>query len=153
MIYVYFISSGKGKKAPIKIGVSKNIDKRIDELQTGNPNKLHLLSAIECTSIKRAYNLEGYLHHKLRRFRLVGEWFRREDWNLPSILSVYEGRIKEEAGTFRRLKGHDIKKELIKENRELKERVKKLEDDIEEYLDEISNVSNDPYKLNLTSKE
>ena len=137
MVYVYFVSSGRGKRAPIKIGVSKNVDKRVDELQTGNPNKLYILSIIECTTVKRAYNLEGYLHHKLKRFRLVGEWFRRADWNLPSILSVYEGKIKEELGVFRRLKGKDIKKELIKENRELKEKIKKLENDIEEYLDEM----------------
>jgi len=140
MIYVYFISSGKGKKAPIKIGVSKNVDKRIDELQTGNPNKLYVLSLIECTSVKRAYSLEAYLHYKLKRFRLVGEWFRRADWNLPSILKVYQGKIHEELGIFRRLKGSDIKKELIKENRELKEKIKQLEDDMDEYLDELNST-------------
>jgi len=36
MFYVYFIQAGKGA---IKIGQAKNVDRRLKELQVGNPQE------------------------------------------------------------------------------------------------------------------
>ena len=54
----------------IKIGRSKDPQKRLKQLQTGNPNKLKLIAFFEGEGWK-----EKIIHEKLRRYRLKGEWF------------------------------------------------------------------------------
>lgn len=73
--YVYFIQEKLGELAPVKIGVAKNPEVRLAELQIGNPRKLILLTQIGPVSQKRAYHLEKQLHRKLKRHKLRGEWF------------------------------------------------------------------------------
>jgi len=73
-MYVYLIRSGR-KKGAIKIGVASNIEKRISELQTGNPAELCLVASIPCSSRKHAYDIEKGLHKRLRRWHIRGEWF------------------------------------------------------------------------------
>jgi len=72
---VYFIQGGQDKKAPVKIGVAKNIKKRLDCLQTANYEKLILIAQIECSNRLEAYNIESYLHEGLSKRRIRGEWF------------------------------------------------------------------------------
>lgn len=74
-MYVYFIKSGFDKKPPIKIGVAKNINRRLDSLQTANPEKLEVIASIKCSNRAEAYNIESYLHEKLKNRRIRGEWF------------------------------------------------------------------------------
>lgn len=57
----------------IKIGRSKNPEKRLKQLQTGNPNKLKLIAEFKNQGWK-----EKIIHEKLRLFRLKGEWFSYE---------------------------------------------------------------------------
>ena len=57
----------------IKIGRSKDPQKRLKELQTGNPNKLKLIA-----TFKDKGWLEKILHEKLAKYRLNGEWFSYE---------------------------------------------------------------------------
>ena len=59
-MYVYFIQSGK--KGPIKIGKAKNIERRIENLQTANAYKLHLIALIKCDNCLEARHLEGKIH-------------------------------------------------------------------------------------------
>ena len=54
----------------IKIGRSKNPQKRLKQLQTGNPNKLKLIVAFKGEGWK-----EKNIHERLDRYRLEGEWF------------------------------------------------------------------------------
>lgn len=54
----------------IKIGRSKNPDKRLKQLQTGNPNKLKLIASFKGEGWR-----EKLIHEDLRCFRLKGEWF------------------------------------------------------------------------------
>ena len=83
-MYVYFIKAGKSKKAPIKIGVAANIERRLATLQTGNHLELFLLAAIQCDSKAHAYGLESMFHRMLGRHKIRGEWFRH-DLNLKAI--------------------------------------------------------------------
>lgn len=83
-MYVYFIKAGKNKKAPIKIGVATNIERRLATLQTGNHLELFLLAAIKCDSKSHAYGLESMFHRMLKRHKMRGEWFRH-DLNLKVI--------------------------------------------------------------------
>lgn len=75
----------------IKIGRSKDPQKRLKQLQTGNPNKLKLIASFEGEGWK-----EKILHERLDSFRLEGEWF---DYNcIGSIpVDIYE---KIEWGSF-----------------------------------------------------
>ena len=73
-MYVYFIQAGR--KGAIKIGVARNIDRRIDCMQTGNPFKLRLLAAIPCQSRTQALDLERKIHERFARQRVRGEWFQ-----------------------------------------------------------------------------
>jgi len=65
---IYFISNGNR----IKIGITKNIKRRLKDLQTGNANNLRLIAEeYSDNDAKRELNL----HLKFAKDRLVGEWF------------------------------------------------------------------------------
>ena len=68
----------------IKIGRSRHPQKRLKQLQTGNPNKLRLIKSFEGQGWR-----EGFLHERLKEFRLEGEWF---DYNCVGNLpdDLYE---------------------------------------------------------------
>ena len=54
----------------IKIGRSKDPQRRLKQLQTGNPNKLKLIASFKGQGWK-----EKILHENLEKFRKEGEWF------------------------------------------------------------------------------
>lgn len=64
----------------IKIGRTNNINRRIEELQTGCPYKLKLL-----VHLPGKGDIEHYLHDRLSDFRIRsnGEWFK--EGGLPSL--------------------------------------------------------------------
>tara|TARA_Y100000361_G_C11161446_1_gene347661 strand:- start:6437 stop:6835 length:399 start_codon:yes stop_codon:yes gene_type:complete len=93
--YVYMITDG----SYIKIGKANDIDRRIRELQTGNPKKLEILHVFECDE-GEANTLEKQIHSDFACLRVHGEWFsmRILDFLNPKkgILSMIDakGRIK-----------------------------------------------------------
>jgi hypothetical protein len=66
---VYLIRSNDGK---YKIGISINPSKRIDQLNTGNPEKLELIESYESVN---ASKIETSLHNRYMYARQNGEWF------------------------------------------------------------------------------
>lgn len=84
---VYFIQSGK--KGAIKIGRTKNLAKRLERLQCGNPFELRVLATIPCGSEEECIGLEARLHRFFRKSRIRGEWFkgtiRFTDYHHPRI--------------------------------------------------------------------
>jgi len=86
--YVYFIQSG-GPDSPVKIGVAKDVQARLKDLQTANAYTLKIKSIIECDSSIHAYNIENKMHRRYKRHRLHGEWFT------SSILSDNKKKKKE----------------------------------------------------------
>lgn len=70
-VYAYFVSDGEY----IKIGVAKDLSKRLAALQTANARKLEMLFAIPANSEKHAFELEKILHHQYSHFAMNGEWF------------------------------------------------------------------------------
>lgn len=82
---VYFIGI-VGRKNLFKIGVSKNCEKRIKQLQTGNPDKLYIYR-IEATD--QPYILESMLHRKYKsnHYNEGGgtEWFNINKKTIDSI--------------------------------------------------------------------
>lgn len=65
--HLYFISNGNDS---IKIGRSKDVDKRVSYLQTSNHAKLEILCVIEYRGF-----LEPIIHSCFSEERIRGEWF------------------------------------------------------------------------------
>lgn len=55
-----------------KIGVSKNPNKRLKEIQTGNPAPVEIVQLYET---EMAYKVEKALHNRYSHFNTHGEWF------------------------------------------------------------------------------
>jgi len=64
----------------VKIGFTKNINKRLSQLQVSSPVKLEVLHLIEGN-----VSLEKELHQKFKDFRTSGEWFNYDS----SILEYF----------------------------------------------------------------
>lgn len=74
--FVYFILNEDSNA--IKIGRAKDVDKRLNALQTSSPSKLKLLKSVQIEGKQAANELEKSLHRKFSENRLVGEWFKAE---------------------------------------------------------------------------
>ena len=55
-----------------KIGVSKNPNKRLKEVQTGNPAPVEIIQLYES---EIAYKIETALHNRYSHYNTHGEWF------------------------------------------------------------------------------
>lgn len=87
--FVYVIQSGKGKHMPVKIGMSENPEKRIKQLQTGNPNLLRIIALIKCRDRKHASLVEKTFHSLMIDKNLLNEWFSpKKGVILKSILKM-----------------------------------------------------------------
>jgi Meiotically Up-regulated Gene 113 (MUG113) protein len=72
--FVYIVQAVQaGHEHAFKVGVATDVEKRRLTLQTGHPYELWIQQVIP-----GAHELEGELHHMLKRHRLYGEWFRPE---------------------------------------------------------------------------
>lgn len=65
---VYFI--GPSIAGPVKIGFTRDLDKRLGQIQIGSPSRVHVLAVLEGTR-----RMERYLHWAFERARGNGEWF------------------------------------------------------------------------------
>lgn len=59
----------------MKIGKARDIQSRIDELQTGCPNQIRLCARLKCASDMHAANIEKHFHAFCKPWRVRGEWF------------------------------------------------------------------------------
>jgi hypothetical protein len=92
-LQLYFIQAD-GTPPFIKIGVSRNVRRRITDLQLGCPYRLRLL--------KRSFfpGMERALHKRFADDRETGEWFRVTD-ELLAVIAGMEGESLLEAYTYR----------------------------------------------------
>lgn len=74
MSFVYLIASGRNI---IKVGMAKDVGKRVRALQTGGPFEMQVIHKIEVGADNVAA-LEKLIHKCLRSYRIRGEWFRIE---------------------------------------------------------------------------
>lgn len=76
--YVYLLKvSGEGI---YKIGVSKNVERRVKQLQTGNPEKIEIIKTFLS---QYPYKIENVLHRRYKVKHVFGECFQltNEDIN------------------------------------------------------------------------
>ncbi len=59
----------------VKIGISSNVELRLQYIQGHSPLKLKLIK-IPCEKKSMACKMETSLHFEFRSYRLHGEWFR-----------------------------------------------------------------------------
>lgn len=74
MMFVYFVRAGN--RGAIKIGVARNMARRLETLQTGNAFRLNVIALIPCKSREQALAIESRLHKRFGRQRIRGEWFQ-----------------------------------------------------------------------------
>lgn len=82
--YLYGISDGN----MIKLGMSCDIKKRLEALQTSNPRNLKIVWEYytgKCTKTARA--LERKLHRRCKKYRVRGEWFELECFGLVKLFT------------------------------------------------------------------
>ena len=72
--YVYMIKADQF----VKVGVAKNPEKRLEQMQTGSPYELEIIALLPFITRSMAFEYENHLHRRLRRFHFRGEWFSIE---------------------------------------------------------------------------
>lgn len=76
--YVYLITDGRF----IKIGVSKDVETRLNLLQVGNPKELSIIADYE---VEKPAKLEKIIHEHYRDKRTNSEWFKLTKHNIEVI--------------------------------------------------------------------
>jgi predicted GIY-YIG superfamily endonuclease len=69
--FVYVIGIDNG---PHKIGIAKDVENRLGQLQNGNPFRLHIRFKLT-TTFGAACQVEQMAHWLIRNRRMMGEWF------------------------------------------------------------------------------
>lgn len=67
----------------VKIGFSRNPERRFAQLQTANPNRLRFIGAHKAVEA-----FEGFLHWSNRDRRISGEWFDDEDFCVSDVFRM-----------------------------------------------------------------
>ena len=77
-MYLYLIGAFDYNDAllAVKIGVTRDIGKRIAAMQTGQFCEMRLIVAWEVASRAKCFNVERGLHEHFSHRRMRGEWFR-----------------------------------------------------------------------------
>jgi len=70
--YVYCIG---GRNGPFKVGIARNVERRLRNLQNGNPRKLEIHRAFSVANMVFAREIEAASHEAMAATRRAGEWF------------------------------------------------------------------------------
>lgn len=117
--FIYVITyKTKNKKRYYKIGASNNPDKRLKQLQTGNPFKLFLLSVYRI----KDRSIEKLIHKSLKKHNLEGEWFLLDKKNLRKVIKIILKNNQLNESTLRVIKTSS--KEFINQKKLLSKRFK-----------------------------
>lgn len=82
--YLYVVKP-KYKDGPFKIGIARDLGKRLDNLQTAHHEQLEAFLAVEMDNPRE---LEKALHRQFRDYRIRGEWFAANRHLYESLLSL-----------------------------------------------------------------
>ena len=74
-----------------KIGVAIDADKRVKELQTGNP---HTIECIFSRQVPEAYEAEKWLHDTFKQYKIRGEWFELDAENLDIVKDMIVAHMR-----------------------------------------------------------
>ena len=85
MGYVYLIEDLDNNR--YKIGVTKDLEKRLRNLQTGNSNRIIIK---ESYKTEYPFKLELMLHNKFKQFRYNNEWYELESSDVEKFITYCE---------------------------------------------------------------
>lgn len=93
-MFIYVIGPHEG---PQKIGLSKNPERRLKNLQTGHPQSLviHHKEPIDATVVRK---LEKKIHLELNYKRMKGEWFNMTPQEATEFVIFFRIRYAEAKG-------------------------------------------------------
>jgi hypothetical protein len=74
----------------IKIGKANNVEKRLADLQTSNPNKLTCIYHFKCNNEQHSFMVEKKLHNLFKSLHIRGEWFKYDDDLMNCLLTECE---------------------------------------------------------------
>lgn len=89
MEFLYFIKE-TGNLNYVKIGFTKNLNKRLSDLQTGNPRQLYY---DKCFILDDCKNKETILHKICKDKCIRGEWYYLNKKQLDSIYSQIQSYV------------------------------------------------------------
>ena len=83
---LYFIGAWVGSDlVSVKIGISKDCEQRLRELQSHTFAELSIIGYYTYTNVELARKLEKQAHKALKEYRMRGEWFRAE----PEVVNYH----------------------------------------------------------------
>jgi len=90
--YIYLIESYNstgGVELEYKIGYTRNkdINKRLSQLKTGNPNQLKIVKKFES---EHGQKVETSLHNIFSHKKIDGEWFRLNNEDVNNFIEICE---------------------------------------------------------------
>lgn len=65
-----------------KVGITTDLDKRLQTLRVGNPNITGIQTYHEISDKSVAYMVETMIKKSLKQYRVKGEWFSQESLNI-----------------------------------------------------------------------
>jgi hypothetical protein len=81
----YVIAKGRAAEGHVKIGRSKNVPKRLGQLQSASSEPLRVIHELD-------FDCEASLHGRLKKHRIRGEWFSGSEefhYDLAKVLSDF----------------------------------------------------------------
>lgn len=75
MYKIYLIYAEINETIQWKIGITKDINKRINQLKTGNPNIIDVVCFYEINNRQLAYKVEADIKRILKKHKIRGEWY------------------------------------------------------------------------------
>lgn len=98
--HLYAIGDGES----VKLGVSTNIGKRLNSMQTGHPKRLKVLWKFFVGREKGpAYKAEKRLHRYCKKYKLRGEWFKGD-----CMVLVEQFSLKDKLAVKNEQEQHDL---------------------------------------------
>ena len=106
-MYVYLLESA----SCYKIGIAENVEKRIRQLQTGNPHKIYLIYSCPVEDRGEALRTESSLHETLRRFNKSGEWYQLKWQDAKTLKGMFYAMSNKDNSCWERIRRRWFKME------------------------------------------
>lgn len=87
-VYVFARNGPSGLTSPVKVGISRNVSARLNNIQTACPFPVEMAYVFECPNRDIAQQIELSFHQTQRENRAHGEWFEYEPVKAIHILCV-----------------------------------------------------------------
>lgn len=85
MGFIYLIENVIGDEVNHKIGFTTDLDRRLKELQTGNPGQMDYINHYET---KWDQKLEFGIHRTYKTNNIRGEWFKLSDNDISNFENI-----------------------------------------------------------------